>query len=172
MILDTLAAAERYERLHPGFRAAFDFLRSAPARLADGRHEIDGERLFAIVATSAGRGRDGAKLEVHRRYIDVQFCAAGHEVIGWRPIAECFKPEGPFDETRDIQFFSDRSLTWLDLPAGAFVVCFPEDGHAPLAGEGEVWKVVVKVAVDWLTPNSGDPLADPKGAPPRRRSAC
>jgi YhcH/YjgK/YiaL family protein len=148
MILDTLAAAKRYERLHLGFRVAFDFLRSATARLADGRHEIEGERLFAIVATNRGRGREAAKLEVHRRYIDIQFCAAGHDVIGWRPLTDCRKPEEPFDDARDIQFFADRPLTWIDVPAGTFAVFYPGDAHAPLGGEGELLKVVVKVAVE------------------------
>jgi YhcH/YjgK/YiaL family protein len=147
MILDTLAAAKRYERLHLGFGAAFDFLRSATAGLADGRHEIDGERLFAIVAKSAGRGRVGAKLEVHRRYIDIQYCAAGHDVIGWRPLTDCREPEEPFDESRDIQFFADGPVAWLDLPSGMFAIFYPEDAHAPLGGEGEVSKIVVKVAV-------------------------
>jgi biofilm protein TabA len=147
MILDTLAAAKRYERLHLGFGAAFDFLRSAPAGLVEGRHEIDGERLFAIVAKSAGRGRVGAKLEVHRRYIDIQYCAAGHDVIGWRAQIDCREPEGPFDESRDIQFFADGPAAWLDLPSGMFAIFYPEDAHAPLGGEGEVSKIVVKVAV-------------------------
>jgi YhcH/YjgK/YiaL family protein len=155
MILDTLAAATRYERVHPGFQAAFDFLQSASEGLADGRHEIDGERLFAIVAHSAGRGRDGAKLEVHRRYIDIQFCSAGCEVIGWLPLGDCKQPNGPFDESRDIQFFADRPLTWIDVPAGTFAIFYPDDAHAPLAGDGEMLKVVVKVAVDRLTLRSG-----------------
>jgi YhcH/YjgK/YiaL family protein len=155
MILDTLAAAASYERLHSGFRAAFDFLRSAPTELADGRHEIGRERLFAIVARSAGRGRDAAKLEVHRRYIDIQYCVAGHDVIGWRPLTACREPEMPFDDTRDIRFFVDRPQTWIDVRPGMFAIFYPDDAHAPLAGEGEVLKIVVKVAADWLPLNSG-----------------
>ncbi len=148
MILDNLAAADRYELMHPGFRAAFDYLRSVSPPFVIGRHEIDGERLFAIVARNEGRGRDGAKLEVHRRYIDIQYCATGHEVIGWRPLGECSHAEGAFDEIRDIQFFADRPLTWVDVPCGNFAIFYPDDAHAPLAGEGEVWKIVVKVAVE------------------------
>lgn len=151
MILDTLAAAERYYRLHPGFPAAFEHLRSlSPDRASDGRHEIDGERLLAIAARSVGRGRRQAKLEVHRQYIDIQFCLAGRESFGWRPLADCRLPEATFDEVRDIAFFADSALTWFDLAPGRFAIFFPEDAHAPLAGEGEVFKIVVKVAVDWL----------------------
>jgi biofilm protein TabA len=150
MILDALAASPRYFRLHPGFPAAFAYLRSlGSGELAEGRRELDGERLFAGVARSDGRGRQGAKLEAHRRYIDIQMCLAGEEVIGWRPLAACAALESPFDAERDLQFFADKPKTWFDLRPQWFVVFYPEDAHAPLAGEGHIWKAVVKVAVDW-----------------------
>jgi beta-galactosidase beta subunit len=34
------------------------------------------------------------------------------------------------------------------VPAGHFAIFFPEDAHAPLAGEGHLVKAVVKVAVE------------------------
>ncbi len=149
MILDSIAGAERCYCLHSSFSAAFSYLQSvSPERLVEGRHELDGERLFAIVARSEGRGRQGAKLEVHRRYIDIQMCLAGIESFGWRPLVDCIAPEAPFDEARDIQFFADRPQKWFDLPPESFAIFYPDDAHAPSAGEGEVWKVVVKVAVD------------------------
>ena len=50
MILDTLARADRYFALHPGFARAFAFLRGAGLdALVPGRHPIDGDALFAIV---------------------------------------------------------------------------------------------------------------------------
>jgi YhcH/YjgK/YiaL family protein len=150
MILDALAAAEGYFALHPGFPAAFAYLRSvSPGQLIEGRHELDGDRLFAVVARSAGRGQQGAKLEVHRQFTDIQCCLLGQESIGWRPLVDCAAPETPFDSVRDIQFFTDRPESWLELPPGRFAIFYPSDAHAPLAGEGEVLKVVVKVAVDW-----------------------
>ncbi|HEV2968964.1 MAG TPA: YhcH/YjgK/YiaL family protein [Pirellulales bacterium] len=150
MILDALAAAEPYFALHRGFSAAFAYLRSvSPGQLLEGRHELEGNRLFALVAHDSGRGRQAAKLEVHRKFIDIQCCLSGQESIGWRPLADCAAPEAPFDSTRDIQFFADRPESWLDLHPGRFAIFYPSDAHAPLAGDGEVLKVVVKVAVDW-----------------------
>ena len=89
MILDTLAASVRYFRLHPGFPAAFAYLQSlSHIERVEGRRELDGERLFGGVACSDGRGREGAKLEAHRRYIDIQMCLTGQETIGWRPLPD------------------------------------------------------------------------------------
>jgi YhcH/YjgK/YiaL family protein len=148
MILDTLAAAGRYLRLSPHLAAGFDFLgQNGLEKLSVGRHEIDGDRVFAIVGRDTGKGRAGARLEIHRRYLDIQVALAGDESIGWRPLADCHEVDGPFDEARDLGFYVDRPEVWLPLPPGQFMIFFPADAHAPLAGEGPVHKVVIKVAV-------------------------
>jgi biofilm protein TabA len=148
MLLDQLANAQRYERLHPRFAEAFAWLLSGRFEsLSDGRQEIDGNALFAICAHDVGRGRDAARLEVHRRYIDIQYVAAGVESIGWQASSACRVPAGSFDVDKDIGFYADPPATWLTVPPGYFAVFFPEDAHAPLAAEGQLHKVVVKVAV-------------------------
>jgi biofilm protein TabA len=149
VILDTLANAARYAAVHPRFAAAFDFLaRPSTASLPDGRHEIDGDRLFVLVDRSAGRGREGATLETHRRYIDIQVTLEGLEEIGWAPLASLRPPRGAYDDAKDIAFFDDRPTTWVGVPPGHFVIFFPQDAHAPLAGRGQLRKAVVKVAVE------------------------
>jgi biofilm protein TabA len=150
MVLSPLSQAGRYVALHPGFAAAFSFLqRKELDQLPDGRHEIDGQRLYAMVMRKEGNGRANAKLEVHRRYIDIQYCVAKGDQIGWRSAATCSKATQPFDEEKDYQLFTDQPETWVATAPGTFAIFFPEDAHAPLAGEGLIHKVVVKVAVDW-----------------------
>jgi len=148
MILDTLANAARYAAVHPRFAAAFEFLaRPSTPSMKDGRHEIDGDRLFVLIEHSDGRGRDGAKLEAHRRYIDIQVTLEGLEEIGWAPLAALRPPPGGYDGTKDIAYFDDRPTTWAGVPPGHFAIFFPEDAHAPLAGRGQMRKAIVKVAV-------------------------
>lgn len=148
MILDVLAAAARYAGVHPGFDKGFEFLmRSDLAQLSGGRHEIDGDRVFALINRDPGRGRAGARLEAHRKYIDIQFLVAGSEEIGWRPTATCRQVTEPYDASRDIGFFADEPLSWILLPVGGYLIFFPEDAHAPLASHGENTKAVIKVAV-------------------------
>lgn len=150
MILDTIANASRYTAIHPGFAAAFEFLRTANlADLAAGRHEIDGDRLYVVMNRQPGRGRAGAKFEAHRRYIDIQFGVSGTDEMGWLPLADCSQPAAPFEESKDVGFFTDSAQTWLTVPAGSFAIFFPEDVHAPLGGTGDLVKAVVKVAVDF-----------------------
>lgn len=150
MILDVITSSERLSKLHPGFRAAFEFLKRPDIeQLADGRQEIDGTRLYAIVIRGQGKGQKGAKLEAHRRYIDIQCSLTESDVIGWKQIAACQNPTQAYDESKDLVFFSDAPDSWVTVPRHSFGIYFPEDAHAPMATEGAIHKVVVKVAVDW-----------------------
>jgi biofilm protein TabA len=148
MVLETLGEAHRYLSLHRSFADAFAFLQNADwAKLAAGRHVIDGERMYVSIDCSEGRGREGARLEAHRRYIDIQFTIEGHEEIGWKPVSECEATSMAYDDAKDVIFFSDRPDSWLSLPAGHFAIFFPDDAHAPLAGRGTLKKAIVKIAV-------------------------
>jgi biofilm protein TabA len=149
MVFDLLDNAQRYESLHPAFPAAFAFLRRADvATLADGRHEIDGTRAFAIIGTARQVGPKGAKLEAHRKYIDIRFMVDGDEVVGWQSLDRCADVAIPYDPATDLIFFRNRPDIWLPLPPKRFAIFFPTDAHAPLAGEGDIRRVVViKIAV-------------------------
>jgi biofilm protein TabA len=150
MILDVAANEGRLKHLHPGFGPALQYLRRTNlSQLPEGRQEIDGSRLFALVIRTQGKGQTGAKLEAHRRYIDIQCSITGSDVIGWKPVATCHDPEQPYDEQKDLQFFRDEADSWVTIPQGGFGIYFPEDAHAPMGADGPIHKIVVKVAVDW-----------------------
>jgi biofilm protein TabA len=148
MILDRLENAENYYDMPPGFEKAFAFLRQN--RLAErpsGRYEIDGDRIFCILSKDHGRSRAEAKLEAHRKYIDIQYVIAGVDQMGWRPTADCKLVDTPYDSDKDIGFFKDEPKSWTEVPAGSFVIFFPEDAHAPLVSSKEIHKAVLKIAV-------------------------
>ena len=87
-----------------------------------------------------------AKLEVHNEYIDIQVLVTGkEESFGWSERRELKLPQGEFDAAKDIQFFDDVPQTYYTLRPGQFTVLFPEDGHAPMVGQGTVRKIIVKV---------------------------
>jgi len=148
MILDSLEQADRYVALHPLFARAFEFLRGTDLfALEPGMHTIQGEQLFAIVEDCAGRTWAEAKLECHRRYIDIQLVLEGTDEMGWKPLAECAEPATEYDAARDIRFFNDAPASWIATPPGSFCLFFPDDAHAPLVSDGRIRKVVVKIAV-------------------------
>lgn len=150
MVLDRLQNWPRYALLHPGFEAAFRWLTEARiAELPTGKQPIDGERLYVLINRDPGRGREGAKLETHRRYIDIQLTVNGDEEIGWSPLADCGAPEAPYSSERDVTFYLSGPETWLAVPPRTFAIFYPEDAHAPLGGQGDLLKAVMKVALEW-----------------------
>lgn len=146
MILDTFDHSLIYEKLHPLFPLAFSYLRTSPlTSLPQGRHEIDGDSLYAVVADAQGTSRDTVMLESHVRYIDIHLPLEGTDMIGYKPTVSC-KGKG-YDSEHDVELYHDRPETWCTVPPGSFAVFFPEDAHAPMVSTSRLHKIVVKVRV-------------------------
>lgn len=149
MVLDILENAHRYIALNNGFAKAFKFLKRPDLKqLPVNRHEIDGDRVYAIVDKAPGRKKENALLETHEKYIDIQLILEGTDNMGWKPRSLCTQPTCEYDHKTDIQFFADRPDAWLATESGAFAIFFPDDAHMPLISSGKIHKVVAKIAVD------------------------
>lgn len=147
MILDTLNNAAKYAGLKAGCSEAFGFLdQPGLADLPDGKYEISGDLVYAIVDRTQGRALSEGKLEGHRKYLDIQFVISGEESMGWSP-ANRLTAATDYDDERDLQFFDGEPESLVRVPPGSFAVFLPTDAHLPLIGEGPIHKVVVKVAV-------------------------
>lgn len=148
MIFSSFSQADRYAALHPLFPRAFEFVRATDLlALAPGRYPIVDQQLFVIVENVPGRTREAAKLEAHRRYIDIQLVLDGVDEMGWKPLADCVDPVSGYSAEKDICFFHDAPASWIATPAGHFCIFFPEDAHAPLVSEAPVRKAIFKVAL-------------------------
>ena len=148
MILDILENASRYEALHNNFTNAFQFLKRADlATLIEGRYDIDGDTIFAIVAKDQGREKDEAQLEIHNKYIDIQMVLEGVDEMGWKARSACADMIDEYDAEKDIQFIADAPTSWVTTEPGHFAIFFPEDAHLPLISKGLIHKVIVKIAV-------------------------
>jgi YhcH/YjgK/YiaL family protein len=146
MIIDTLRQAGQYTALHPLFEKAFKFLKENDlASLEPGKHPIDGENMWASIMHAPLKTVEVANLEVHDKYIDIQVVISGVETYGWIPRAACKLPKGEMNTEKDVLFFEDKSQTFVTLEAGQFAIFFPEDGHQPMIGEGEIRKCIIKV---------------------------
>lgn len=152
MIVTGLDHMDHQVPMTPSLRKAFDFLRGRDLlQLPEGRMEIDGDRVFALVQRYETVRTGAPTFEYHRKYIDVQFIATGDEVIGWAP-AERMSVTEAYDTGKDACFGTVAAGTWtpVHLQAGQLMVLWPEDGHASKGAAGKparVMKIVVKVAV-------------------------
>lgn len=146
MIHDSLKNTSQIEPLHPLFAKAFEFIRNTDfSRLEDGKYEIEGNELYAAIATITGKDQADAALETHNSYIDIQMPLSGVETIGWKAGDQLKEISKPYAEDKDITFFHDRPSSFTTVHPGEFAVYFPEDAHAPCIGEGTIRKVVIKV---------------------------
>jgi biofilm protein TabA len=148
MILDTLSEAPAYRHLGPRFAAGLDWLtRFSPATL-DGRIDIEGADVYALVQSYDTVPVAEKKFESHRAYADIQYVAAGAEVIHYAPTAR-LQPVTAYDPQKDFLLYLDPpASTPLHLAAGSFAIFLPHDGHKPGCSNGAqcpIKKVVIKV---------------------------
>lgn len=153
MIVTDIDHVAQQVLMSPGLEKAFAFLRRLDVRTpADGRVDIDGDNVFALVQRYETSSDDIVKFEHHKKYVDIQYVVSGEEIIGWAP-ADHMTITGDYDPGRDICFgtVAREEMTPVYLKAGRLAVLFPEDGHAPkLAAHAPsaVVKIVIKVALD------------------------
>lgn len=151
MIYDTLDHLEAYRGVHPGVMRGLELLRDTDfSQWEDGRHEIDGERLFILLQSYETKLQNDTP-EAHRKYIDIQYLLSGQEQMGVGPLEEMTeeveaRPEG------DIWFYHGTLSTIL-LSGRRFTALWPGDAHAPGIAvdrkSAPCRKCVVKVRADW-----------------------
>lgn len=150
MIIDSLSNAEKYFCVHPLFAQAFEFTKSQNLESIEvGNYEINSDQLRAIISNNSGKpvAESTAKFECHNKHIDIQLCINGKEQIGWKPRQSCTQQKGEYNEVKDVVFYDDAPDMFFQLTNQQFAIFFPEDVHAPMIGEGEIKKMVIKVKI-------------------------
>lgn len=146
---DTLAYA-------PVLVKALDWLKHTDLlSLAAGRHEIEGDAIYANVDDVKTRRFADTKPESHKRYIDIQFMVRGAEKIGFIPNVAKMPPTEVYED-KDLYFYdpSSADVGIVTAREGNYSIFFPDDLHRPLIAIDDapqpIRKVVVKVSVDLL----------------------
>lgn len=148
MILDSLSNLERYASILPQVSLVANYLKSVNVNnIPEGKHLIDGDRLFVTSAINDAKTKEAAKLEAHNKYVDIQVCLSSAETFGWADREACKNQIGSFDEQKDIVFFSDKPSSYVTIGQLCFVLFMPNDAHAPLIGDGKIKKLIFKVKI-------------------------
>ena len=94
------------------------------------------------------------RAEAHRKYVDIQYIAAGEEKIGVAPLQDGYEVVEDKLAEKDVIFYAGlQDEVELGLKAGMFAVLFPWEVHRPNCAFDEpapVRKVVMKISVDSL----------------------
>lgn len=151
MIFDTIKNCEIYYGIDSRFEKAFDFIKKAVSeKKPEGKYEIEGESLFAVVQEYTTKDTSEAKLEAHRKYIDIQFIDTGIEDVEMQDISHAETCE-EYNCEKDVEFFKDSDkIKKCPIGSGEYGIFFPQDVHKPgLVYNGEktaVRKILVKIA--------------------------
>ena len=145
MIIDTLDNLEKYATLNPLFGDVVEFIKSNDLnKLEEGKHFIKDKDLFVNIQTAKGKTRQEAKLETHRRMIDIQIPLDAEETYGYTPL--CNLPNEEYNEEKDITKYAIPADTYVTCKPGEFAIFFPQDGHAPcITTEAQLRKAIFKV---------------------------
>lgn len=148
MILDKLENWQYYEeigRLFPAFKA----LESTDWDSKDlGKHQIDSDRLYAIISEFKTKTIEESLYEAHRQYVDLHIVLKGNERIGYANI-DSLKISADYDEKKDFANYQGEG-SFLILTPGYFAVFYPKDAHMPGISVDEVEtikKLVLKIAI-------------------------
>lgn len=147
MVVDSFSNLAFYASLNPRFEKVINFFESNDvASFEAGKYEVDGDDIFINVIERGLKKPEDAALEVHDVYIDIQVLFSGDvESYGFKKRAACTQPRSEMDTEKDILFFDDKADTYVSILPGDMMIFFPEDVHAPLVGEGNVKKAIIKV---------------------------
>ncbi|MDR1672252.1 MAG: YhcH/YjgK/YiaL family protein [Bacteroidales bacterium] len=141
-----------YHRNKAVWDKAFEFLKTADlTTIPTGRVELGG-KLYATVQDYVPKNRNETQFEVHIEHIDIQYVAAGKEVIEQTGIAD-FTVTVPYDTIKDVTRGTVTKSHAHTADSLRFFLFFPEDAHRPSLKVNEedtvssVRKIVVKVPV-------------------------
>jgi YhcH/YjgK/YiaL family protein len=145
MVIDTIDKLSFYVGLNPLFQDIVDFLKTNDLnKLEEGKHFIKEKDLFVNIQVAKGKTKEEAKLETHRRMIDIQIPLSGEETFGFTPL--CNLPELEYNEEKDIIKYDGPADTYVTCKPGEMAIFFPQDGHAPcISNEPSIRKAIFKV---------------------------
>ena len=152
MVFTTKQNLKKYLPLSNSFNVAFEALEKlSREQFMSGKYEVENDTVFINAVEYSTHTVDTAKMEAHRKYIDVMFMISGEERILTAPICSLsFFPQ-EYCEANDVLFVNiPDSPTELLLDENSVVILFPEDAHAPGICSNEpstVRKLIAKVAV-------------------------
>lgn len=152
MILDNIKNISVYGGLGNKMEKALKYLAETDfEKIDDGKYEIDGEDVFAMVKSYTTDLEKINKWEAHKKYIDIQYIVKGKEIIGWIPENQ-LSISKEYSEEKDIAFYNAPSdFTSLILTDKYFSVLYPQDAHMPGCACNkpcDIKKVIVKIKID------------------------
>lgn len=151
MLMANLDHPDTYEAFltEPVFARALAWLKQMPADQPRGIVELQGKDMYVNVHGYETLPREQCRFESHRRYVDLQYCIRGGELIDYCLLSWLPDNSG-YDAAKDFIYHeAPAQYSTLRMEPGDLGVFFPQDGHRPKIADGSnpaVHKLVIKIA--------------------------
>ncbi|MDL2210894.1 YhcH/YjgK/YiaL family protein [Desulfovibrio sp. OttesenSCG-928-O18] len=153
MMYGTVAQWKRDKAYFPAaFDKAFGFLNGKDVlRLAPGRYDIDGDKVFALLQDVPTEDETLRRFEAHAKYIDIQLLLTGREKQLYAPASSGLEITEDRLAQDDVVFYTrPASYNSVFLEPWSYAVYLAGELHVPccaatLPGE-TVRKIVFKIA--------------------------
>lgn len=150
MICDLISEAKWYSKNAATLARAVAVMRKIGRAAKDGRYDIRGDAIYAIVSSYRTRDDDTLPFEAHRAYIDVQCILDGEERLDVAQGAG-FRVKSRYSARKDVLFvYPPERYSSLVLQPGRFALLYPHDFHRPgqcVRAPRDVRKMVIKIGI-------------------------
>ena len=154
MIYSSMRANDDWSKYPAAIQRALKYLKETDiVSLPQADYPIEGDKMYAKVFDNTSKPTTENHPELHKQYIDVQYWAAGGEMMGVCPKRGDYEPI-EVHEDQDLYFLGDvEGEQFLRMEQGDYIILFPNDIHRPGTTLGEpekCRKCVVKVSMELL----------------------
>lgn len=147
MIFDKITNRENYRDYPELYRVLNYLARLTPDTMPAPNTVLSEKRIFCNPVAFMTKPEEDCKYEAHQKYIDLHYIIKGVEGIATADVT-ALETDTPYDEGKDIGFYTGKEDGRYFLREGDFMVCYPSDAHKVGMMEQEpqpVEKVVVKI---------------------------
>ena len=107
-----------------------------------GRHPINGDDVFFVVAENTTQPLPIRRPEIHAAYVDIHYIVSGEELIGVSLPGKQYLIEEDRIAQDDVAFFVPHMMDecLVRMQAGQFLIAFPYEIHRPVCAIDEPCK--------------------------------
>ena len=148
MLIDHLNNANLYQGISVNFAKATKWLIDNNHQLAtmeNGRYDIDGDEVYAIVNSYDTKPAAECGWEAHKVYCDIHYSVTGNERICYSHISNMTLTQ-EYNTEKDYSLYAGTG-DWIAVRQGMFCLLLPEDVHAPGAMLNNAPEYLKKVVI-------------------------
>ena len=152
MIIETINNRKRYQGVHPNIEKALAFIEEHKddQELEDGVYTVVPDEVIVYVLSKESHARESAKMEIHKKFMDIHYMIDGAERCGIAPLPDISKID--YSDETDNGFWDCKDTYDVLIREGEFYAVWPMEPHCPLCNAEDkkksVRKIICKVKVD------------------------